>query len=218
MEKYRKLAQDAHLNGDRVQAEYYLQFADHYFRVIADQRVRQEEQRAARRVNGGRKTMPRAKTAAISPATAISRALTSQIIRASSAEERQQREERPRREEREEPREEVVEQVQEVSAEREEEGNSFEPAENPFLRENATGADCARAASGMSALVVSARSARAVDDRTSRLGSIRPHCLRRSLFRATMKLPLRPKPKPSRVAVVRARSRPATTPAKHSNR
>lgn len=46
LEKYRKLAQDAHLNGDRVQAEYYLQFADHYFRVIADTRLRQEEQRS----------------------------------------------------------------------------------------------------------------------------------------------------------------------------
>lgn len=52
LEKYRKLAQDAHLNGDRVQAEYYLQFADHYFRVIADTRVRQEEQR--QRGNGER--------------------------------------------------------------------------------------------------------------------------------------------------------------------
>lgn len=48
LEKYRKLAHDAHLNGDRVQAEYYLQFADHYFRVIADQRLRQEEQRGRR--------------------------------------------------------------------------------------------------------------------------------------------------------------------------
>ena len=48
LEKYRKLAQDAHLNGDRVTAEYYLQFADHYFRVIADSRSRQEEQRARR--------------------------------------------------------------------------------------------------------------------------------------------------------------------------
>ena len=48
LEKYRKLAHDAHLNGDRVQAEYYLQFADHYFRVIADARVRQEEQRRPR--------------------------------------------------------------------------------------------------------------------------------------------------------------------------
>lgn len=51
LEKYRKLASDAHLNGDRVQAEYYLQFADHYFRVMADTRVRQEEQRA--RQQGG---------------------------------------------------------------------------------------------------------------------------------------------------------------------
>lgn len=46
LEKYRKLAHDAHLNGDRVQAEYYLQFADHYFRVVADSRVRAEEGRA----------------------------------------------------------------------------------------------------------------------------------------------------------------------------
>ena len=40
LEKYRKLAQEAQLNDDRVQTEYYLQFADHYFRVIADSRVR----------------------------------------------------------------------------------------------------------------------------------------------------------------------------------
>jgi hypothetical protein len=52
LEKYRKLAHDAHLNGDRVTAEFYLQFADHYFRVIADTRLRQEEQRA-RREDGG---------------------------------------------------------------------------------------------------------------------------------------------------------------------
>ena len=48
LEKYRKLAHDAHLNGDRVQEETCLQFADHYFRVIADQRQRQEEPRAPR--------------------------------------------------------------------------------------------------------------------------------------------------------------------------
>lgn len=48
LEKYRKLAQDAHMNGDRVTAEYYLQFADHYFRVLADARLRQEEQRMRR--------------------------------------------------------------------------------------------------------------------------------------------------------------------------
>ena len=49
LEKYRKLAHDAHLNGERVQEEYYLQFADHYFRVIADQKVRQDESRQPRR-------------------------------------------------------------------------------------------------------------------------------------------------------------------------
>ncbi|QDM41274.1 DUF4167 domain-containing protein [Altererythrobacter sp. TH136] len=49
LDKYKKLAQDAQHHGDRVQAEYYLQFADHYFRVIADNRVRQEEPRGGRR-------------------------------------------------------------------------------------------------------------------------------------------------------------------------
>lgn len=48
LEKYRKLAHDSHLNGDRVTEEYYLQFADHYFRVIADTRVRQDEARQRR--------------------------------------------------------------------------------------------------------------------------------------------------------------------------
>lgn len=45
LDKYKKLAQDAAHNGDRVQAEYYLQFADHYFRVIADNKSRLDEQR-----------------------------------------------------------------------------------------------------------------------------------------------------------------------------
>lgn len=48
LEKYRKLAHDASLNGDRVQTEYYLQFADHYFRVIADMRAQKEEPRPRR--------------------------------------------------------------------------------------------------------------------------------------------------------------------------
>lgn len=52
LEKYKKLASDAQLNGDRVNAEYYLQFADHYFRVLADfksrQEARQEENRRER--------------------------------------------------------------------------------------------------------------------------------------------------------------------------
>ncbi|MCR9180556.1 DUF4167 domain-containing protein [Erythrobacter sanguineus] len=49
LDKYKKLAQDAQHNGDRVQMEYYLQFADHYFRVIADNKARQDEQRGPRR-------------------------------------------------------------------------------------------------------------------------------------------------------------------------
>lgn len=53
LEKYKKLAHDAHLNGDRVQEEYYLQFADHYFRVLADQKQRQEDSRQPRRDDRG---------------------------------------------------------------------------------------------------------------------------------------------------------------------
>ncbi len=49
LDKYKKLAQDAQHNGDRVQAEYYLQFADHYFRVISDNKSRQDDQRGGRR-------------------------------------------------------------------------------------------------------------------------------------------------------------------------
>ncbi len=48
LEKYKKMAQDAQVNDDRVNAEYYLQFADHYFRVNADTVARREEQRLAR--------------------------------------------------------------------------------------------------------------------------------------------------------------------------
>jgi hypothetical protein len=53
LDKYKKLAQDAQHNGDRVQAEYYLQFADHYFRVIADNKARQEEAKAKRQEGQG---------------------------------------------------------------------------------------------------------------------------------------------------------------------
>ncbi len=53
LDKYKKLAQDAQHNGDRVQAEYYLQFADHYFRVIADNKARQDEARAKRDAERG---------------------------------------------------------------------------------------------------------------------------------------------------------------------
>ena len=42
------MARDAQLAGDRVQAEYYLQFSDHYFRVMTEMRSKQDEQREQR--------------------------------------------------------------------------------------------------------------------------------------------------------------------------
>ena len=51
LEKYKNMARDAQMAGDRVNAEYYLQFADHYFRVLADNRARQEEQQQRYRRN-----------------------------------------------------------------------------------------------------------------------------------------------------------------------
>lgn len=48
LEKYKNMARDAQLQGDRVMTEYYLQFADHYFRIVAEQRARFEEQRRQR--------------------------------------------------------------------------------------------------------------------------------------------------------------------------
>lgn len=47
-EKYKTLARDAQMQGDRVMTEYYHQFADHYFRVLAETRGRFEEQRPRR--------------------------------------------------------------------------------------------------------------------------------------------------------------------------
>jgi hypothetical protein len=52
LEKYKSLARDAQLGGDRVQTEYYLQFADHYFRVLSETRGRFEEQRRGRDEDG----------------------------------------------------------------------------------------------------------------------------------------------------------------------
>jgi hypothetical protein len=49
LEKYKTLARDSQLAGDRVQTEYYLQYADHYFRVLEESRSRFEEQQAQRR-------------------------------------------------------------------------------------------------------------------------------------------------------------------------
>ncbi len=48
LEKYKGMARDAQMQGDRVQTEYYLQFADHYFRVLNENRARFEEQRRQR--------------------------------------------------------------------------------------------------------------------------------------------------------------------------
>ncbi len=48
LEKYKNMARDAQLAGDRVQSEYYLQFADHYFRVLGENRSRFEDQRPQR--------------------------------------------------------------------------------------------------------------------------------------------------------------------------
>lgn len=48
-EKYKNLARDSQMQGDRVTAEYYLQFADHYFRVLNEHRARQDEHRERQR-------------------------------------------------------------------------------------------------------------------------------------------------------------------------
>ncbi len=51
-EKYQQLARDASLSGDRVMAENYLQFAEHYYRVMHVQQVQREareEEQAAQR-------------------------------------------------------------------------------------------------------------------------------------------------------------------------
>ncbi|MBK8629705.1 MAG: DUF4167 domain-containing protein [Sphingomonadales bacterium] len=48
LEKYKNMARDAQLSGDRVMTEYYLQFADHYFRIVAESRARFEEQQQRR--------------------------------------------------------------------------------------------------------------------------------------------------------------------------
>ncbi len=45
LERYKSLARDATQSGDRITAEYYHQYADHYFRVLNENRPRFEEQR-----------------------------------------------------------------------------------------------------------------------------------------------------------------------------
>ena len=48
-EKYKNMAADAQRAGDRVNTEYYLQFSDHYFRVLSEQRGRFEDQQPQQR-------------------------------------------------------------------------------------------------------------------------------------------------------------------------
>ena len=52
LEKYKGLARDAQMQGDRVQGEYFHQFADHYYRILNESRARYEEQRRQRGESG----------------------------------------------------------------------------------------------------------------------------------------------------------------------
>ena len=56
LEKYKNMARDASQSGERVQAEYYLQFADHYFRVVQDMQAKKEEQQNSKRRGRGGKS------------------------------------------------------------------------------------------------------------------------------------------------------------------
>ena len=38
-EKYQQLARDAHISGDLVTAEAYQQYAEHYYRLVAEQAI-----------------------------------------------------------------------------------------------------------------------------------------------------------------------------------
>ncbi|PKB19272.1 uncharacterized protein DUF4167 [Novosphingobium kunmingense] len=135
LEKYRKLAQDAHLNGDRVQAEYYLQFADHYFRVIADARLRQEEQRSRaqgeRWQDSGEEGEDSHEFAGDGDFPSFDQPSYN----------RQPREDRPRRDDRDDDNRGNRQEPAEAEAEGEAAGdeaaaNPYEPPQNPFVREN----------------------------------------------------------------------------------
>lgn len=140
LEKYRKLAHDAHLNGDRVTAEYYLQFADHYFRVIADTRVRQEEQRY-RREEGGfdRPDSERDDQDDGSEFAADNDFPSYEQPRQSFRRDRDERGERNERQDRRRPYEredrQAAPEVSEAAAPSAEPvDNPYEPPENPFVR------------------------------------------------------------------------------------
>ncbi len=52
LEKYKTLARDATQSGDRITAEYYFQYADHYFRVLNENRPRFEDRQPQRSQRG----------------------------------------------------------------------------------------------------------------------------------------------------------------------
>jgi hypothetical protein len=129
LEKYRKLAQDAHLNGDRVQAEYYLQFADHYFRVLADTRLRQEEQRARRDdrwQEGGEESDDAADFSVDNDFPNFDQPTFT----------RPQRDDRPRREDRDEDGAAPTDAADDTAGDDAGQGNPYEPSDNPFVRDN----------------------------------------------------------------------------------
>lgn len=140
LEKYRKLAHDAHLNGDRVTAEFYLQFADHYFRVIADTRQRQEEQRARREEgNQDRQDNEREDHDDGSEFGSDNDFPSYDQPRPSSRRERDDRNDRNDRQDR---RRRADREDRQPAAESDDDGesgearadNPYEPAENPFVR------------------------------------------------------------------------------------
>jgi hypothetical protein len=47
LDKYLQLARDSQSSGDRVKAEAYLQFAEHYYRIVSADQEEQQEKRAA---------------------------------------------------------------------------------------------------------------------------------------------------------------------------
>ncbi|MBA4160816.1 MAG: DUF4167 domain-containing protein [Novosphingobium sp.] len=140
LEKYRKLAHDAHLNGDRVQAEYYLQFADHYFRVLADARTRQEEQRRPRdeRWEGGNEESDESEE--FSGGNSDFPSFEQPQFT------RPQRDQRPQRDERDERDEDSAREDDEGEREAaqaqderdDSQPNPYEPTANPFVREGRT--------------------------------------------------------------------------------
>ncbi len=138
LEKYRKLAHDAHLNGDRVQAEYYLQFADHYFRVLADARVRQEEQRRPRdeRWEGGNEESDEAEE--YSNGNSDFPSFEQPQFTRPQRDQRPQREEREEETAREDDEGERGSGQAQDSQEDEAQPNPYEPPANPFVREGRT--------------------------------------------------------------------------------